>query len=94
MQTSVDTAQFQYQNKSIAHDTIQGWIQGGHGGQQTSFRNHNRKAKIMLLCTLNALFLEFSIISILFEMKPPIPYMGLHPPRPLLQFTPLKFEIL
>ena len=27
-------------------------------------------------------------------MKPPIPYMGLHPPGPLLQFTALKFENL
>ena len=25
-----------------------------------------------------------------FEIKPPIPYMGLHPPHPLLQFTPFK----
>ena len=29
-----------------------------------------------------------------FEIKPPIPYMGLHPPHPLLQFTPFKFENL
>ena len=27
-------------------------------------------------------------------MKPPILYMGLHPPHPILQFTPLKFENL
>ena len=41
-----------------------------------------------------ALFLEFSIISMLYEIKLPKPYMVLHPPRPLLQFTPSKFENL
>ena len=33
-----------------------------------------------------------SNISIFYEIKPPIPYMGLHPLHPLIQFTPFKFD--
>ena len=34
---------------------------------------------------------EFDLISIVYEVKSPTPYMGLHPPHPLLQFTSYKF---
>ena len=44
-------------------------------------------------CPIKCIIFEFSIISILFEIKPPIPYKGMHA-RPLLQFTPIKLENL
>ena len=35
-------------------------------------------------------YIQYFLNLVVVKRKPPIPYMELHPPRPLLQFTPFK----